>query len=456
MRARYLPRRRAEIGGLIALLWTGLACNSMPEEVRKSPNLLLISIDTLRSDHCSVYGYEQETTPFLEVLASEGLLFSEAYAPTSLTQPTHATLFTSFYPIAHRVIRNGLVLDDEYTTLAEVLRNHGYQTAGFVSSFPMNARFGLAQGFEHYDDEFEDGQQKTKQKDTWAQSTLDGVFDRRGNHTTDRVLNWLEEERDDGRPMFAFVHYFEPHAPYKPLAPYDSKFISAETKGLERKTGLYDGAVAFADREIGRLLRWFESEGLDEETVIVVTADHGEGLMEHGRMQHSVNVYEEAVRVPLIFRWQGAEIEQGVLEGPVSLVDVMPTILDLLEIERRPLQLQGHTLMAAMTGKQPLDAGRPIFLSPVSRTTKERSLGMYGVRVGDWKYIERAAEGLYELYNLRTDPEEAENVISGFPEERKQLRETLEDWFGRYRSAGVAARVTEEEEDALRALGYVD
>ena len=443
---------------LIASLGTFLACGSMPEEGRKSPNLLLISIDTLRSDHTSVYGYERETTPFLEALASEGLLFSDAYALTSLTQPTHASLFTSFYPIAHRVIRNGLVLDDEYTTLAEVLKGHGYQTAGFVSSYPMSSRFGLAQGFEHWDDEFEDGQQKPKRRqlDTWAQSTVGGAFDRRGNHTTDRVLRWLDEERDDSRPMFAFVHYFEPHDPYKPPLPYNRKFISAQAKGLERKTGLYDGAVAFADNEIGRLLGWLEREGLEEETIVVVTADHGEGLKEHGRLLHSVNVYEEAVRVPLIFRWPGSRIEQGVLEGPVSLVDVMPTILDLLGIERTPLRLQGRTQIAAMTGQRPLDAERPIFLSPHLRTAEERSLGMYGVRLGDWKYIEEAAKGLYELYNLRTDPEEAENVISEFPEKRKQLEEMLEEWFGRHRSAGTAERGTEKDREALRALGYVD
>ena len=446
----------ALIVGWVALLcMSHLACGR--RDVRHPFNVLLISVDTLRSDHCSVYGYDRQTTPVLEQLAAEGALFLEAYSPTSLTQPTHASLFTSLHPIGHRVIRNGLVLGEEFLTVAEVLTTTGYQTAGFVSSYPMDERFGIAQGFEHFDDDFVAGEEKKTGVEEWARHKLEGVFDRRGNVTTDRAIGWLEQSRDRSRPLFLFVHYFEPHAPYAPLEPYRSKFLEGnEEKGRAQMISFYDGAVSSADHEIGRLLEWLRGNGLLDKTLVIVTADHGEGLMEHGRKQHSVNVYEEAVRVPLVMRLPGVIKAGARVAGPVSLLDVTPTVLDLLGVEAGSREFDGESLAGAASSGSDLFADRPIFLAPQNHTTARQELGTYAVRVGRWKLVEWAQGRPAELYDLDADPDESRSLSAKFPALREELSATLGTWFEESRAQGSAPSVTEAERRGLRALGYVD
>ena len=437
------------------LCMSHIAC--VQRDVHHAFNVLLISVDTLRSDHCSVYGYHRQTTPVLEQLAAEGALFLEAYSPTSLTQPTHASLFTSLHPIGHQVIRNGLVLGEEFLTVAEVLATRDYQTAGFVSSYPMDGRFGTAQGFEHFDDDFVAGDEKTTGVAEWARTSLEGVFDRRGNVTTDRAIGWLEQSRDPSRPMFLFVHYFEPHAPYAPPEPYRSRFLEGnEEKGRAQTIGFYDGAVSSADHEIGRLLEWLRDNGLLDETLVIVTADHGEGLMEHGRMQHSVNVYEEAVRVPLVMRLPGVIKAGARIAGPVSLLDVTPTLLDVLGVEEGSEEFDGESLAAAASSGSDVFADRPIFLAPQNLTTARQELGTYAVRVGNWKLIEWAQGRPTELYDLVADPDESRNLSAKFPTLRDNLSATLGSWFNASCAQGSAASVTEAERVGLRALGYVD
>jgi arylsulfatase A-like enzyme len=323
---------------------------------------VLISLDTTRRDHLSVYGYERDTTPHLARFAAGGVRFEQAYAPTSTTAPTHATLFTSLYPITHRVLKNGQVLIAAHRTLAERLNEQGYATAGFVSSFVLDARFGASQGFDHWDDEFQretasvvDGQ--------WEGAPFE-VFDRRADATTERALAWLDELRGEGSPFFLFVHYFDPHQPYRPPAEFEVRFGSKEgaPNDLRSLVARYDAELAFTDHAVDRLLDAISTVERAANTLVVITADHGEGLMQHGHLGHGVHLYEEQVRVPLLLHWPGHLPAGRVIKGPVSLIDLAPTVLELMGVEVEEGTMQGHSLTGVLEGRSELDRERPIFL----------------------------------------------------------------------------------------------
>ena len=201
------------------LAFVGWGANSGPP--RRS--LLMISLDTVRADHLSAYGYELDTSPFLRRLSSQGARLSQAYAASATTGPSHATIFTSLYPLAHGVLKNGLSLGGEHPTLAEILGRVGYDTVGIVSSFVLDARFGYARGFDRLDDDF-DAETSSEKSKTWTGFDVTAGFDRRANDTTDRAVQWLEGRSADSPPFFLFVHYFDAHAPYDPPEPYRSRF----------------------------------------------------------------------------------------------------------------------------------------------------------------------------------------------------------------------------------------
>jgi arylsulfatase A-like enzyme len=227
-------------------LWTLLvalaACS--PRGASGPPALLLISLDTTRSDHLSVYGYPRQTSPQLDALARQGVRFAAAYAASASTGPSHATLFTSLHPLQHGVVKNGLRLAEERETLAERLRAHHFQTAAVVSSFVLDAKFGFAQGFDLYDDDFAP-EEATVTTSKWDGREVPGSFDRRGDHTTRRALHWLREGRDPARPFFLFVHYFDPHLSYAPPEPFATRFeaeLPATASRLDRLIARYGGS----------------------------------------------------------------------------------------------------------------------------------------------------------------------------------------------------------------------
>ena len=310
-----MPWREIVLRVLLApLLVSGVAC--APE---RPGNLLLVSLDTTRRDHCSVYGYGRETTPTLDRLGREGAVFDQAYAPTASTGPTHASLFTSLYPLTHRVNRNGLALGMGFTTLAERLRARGYQTSAVVSSFVLAAKFGFAQGFDAYDDAFV-AAESSLQVSLWeGHLPPDEAFDRRASATSERAVAWLRGVRDPERPFFLFVHYFDAHDPYQPPPEFTLQLEGEPPENeLGRAILQYDREIAFVDQQLGRLLAALAEAGLEDETLLVVTADHGEGLMDHGHMRHGLQIYEEAVRVPLLVRWPGTIPANRRLAEPVE------------------------------------------------------------------------------------------------------------------------------------------
>src|SRR6185436_6011947 len=333
-----------------------------PEE---APNLVLVTIDTLRADHTTPYGYGRDTTPVLARLAREGVAVDLAYAPMATTGPSHAALLTSRYPVSLGYLRNGQRLDEAQTTLAERLRAAGYRTSAAVSSFVLDRRLGFAQGFGTYDCRC-DRARATATIERWEGLTVPAGFDRRADETTDVALAWLARRGRD-RPFFLWVHYFDPHHPYSPPAPYDRRFAPppAATGLPRRAVALYDGEIAFTDHQLGRLLDAIDAEGLAARTLVVVTADHGEGLMQHGHMGHGLHLYEEAVRVPLVFRWPGSLPAGALVPGPVEHVDLVPTVLDLLGLPRGGGEIEGQSLAAALRGQAGTagrDSRRTVFL----------------------------------------------------------------------------------------------
>jgi arylsulfatase A-like enzyme len=461
--------RRARGLAAAALAGLGLAagsagCRDAAPDPR--PSLLLVTLDTTRFDHTTLGGYGRDTTPRLAALAREGASFELAYAPTSTTGPTHATLFTGLSPLRHRVLKNGVPLEASAETLAERLAGLGWRTGAFVSSFVVSRRFGFDQGFDAYDDRFERATSTYTEK-FWEGQAVRDAFDRRGNATTDRALRWLEANA--GRaPLFAWVHYFDPHAPYVPPegfagrfepAPVDGGLVPPAGRELARDVARYDEEIAFADAELGRLLDALERLGLAANTIVAVTADHGEGLMDHGHMEHGVHIYEEQVRVPLVLRWPG-RIAPARLPGPVELADLRPTLEALLGLD--PVAgAEGRSLAHALTAGAPLEPERPVHLYRRHFAGEQRGDTFvrgekFGVRVGRWKLIDGPEEGTRELFDLAADPGERENRAADAPEVAAELAARLAAWRAGRVGEATPLAITPEERERLRALGYTE
>jgi len=453
--------------GVASALLPGFCSNGCRKRRRVAgPNVMLISIDTLRKDHCSAYGYERNTTPNLRVLAEQGARFDLAYAPSSSTAPSHATMFTALYPITHQVLKQGHKLSQEDYTLAECLSANGYQTAAVVASFVLDAKFGFSQGFSFYDDTFKLSTSSIQRK-YWADQP--DVIDQRADETTRKAIGWLRKQRSWEQPFFLFVHYFDPHAPYDPPKPIVSQLVphGKEQTDLEKIVRRYDGEIAFTDREIGKLLTAMKHMGIEENTLVVLTSDHGEGLGQHDHLGHSINIYEEAVRVPLILRWPERIAQGSVFSRQVELVDLAPTILDLIGIKPDGFSCQGRSLAASLRGESSLDKDRPIYL--YREYYKDRQMKLlsgknvrldgekFGIRLGDWKYIEGKEENTKELFDLAADPHELVNLSNTFPKKTAELATQLTEWKkGHARKETVRNRIPEEDLERLKALGYVN
>ncbi|HEY6324329.1 MAG TPA: sulfatase-like hydrolase/transferase [Thermoanaerobaculia bacterium] len=348
-------------------------------------NLLLVTLDTVRSDHLGCYGDAAAETPHLDALARQGVRFAHASSPVPLTLPSHTTILTGLLPPHHGTRNNGTApLAAGIPTLATVLAGAGYRTAAFVAAFVLDHRFGLNRGFAVYDDEIE------RPADvSWMLEAQ-----RPGDQVVDRALGWLAAA--DARPFFLWVHLYDAHAPYNPPSPY-----------RERHPGRpYDGAIAFDDAQVGRLLAALASRGLDDRTVVAIAADHGESLGEHGELTHGLLLYEPVLSVPLLLRAPGLAARR--VDTPVSLVDLAPSLAGLL---RQPLPappggaLDGRDLSAALL------AGREPAPSELYAETRYPEVfgwsPLFALRRRELKYI---AAPRPELYDLHSDPHETRNL----------------------------------------------
>ena len=271
-------------------------------------NILLITLDTTRADRLGCYGHAAASTPALDQLAAGGTCFDSAFAQIPLTLPSHASLLTGMHPAELGILDNGrAALPDDVETLAETCRDRGYRTAAFLAASVLDGRFGLSAGFDVYDDELP----------APPGGVIEFDQERPANVVCDRALAWLAGNTDS--PFFCWVHFFDPHGPYEPPEPFRSRLADP-----------YDGEVAFADTQVGRLMSWLQAHELADRTLVVVASDHGEGLGEHGESAHGVFLYDSTIRVPLILSMPTRIAAGRRVTAVVSLVDILPTLLELL------------------------------------------------------------------------------------------------------------------------------
>lgn len=440
---------------------TLLAATGCERGVKRPPapatarmNVLFVSIDTIRADHSSAYGYPYDTTPRLARLAAEGARVVDAYAPMATTGPSHATMMTSLYPMSHGVVKNAYALDEKHITLAERLKARGYATAAIVSSFPLHRKFGLMQGFDRYDDDF--GPRQGGSPLNWEGQKLLSGFDRPASATSELAADWIRT-RPLNQPFFLWVHFFDPHTPYAPPREFQDRVRPSLTPWpadpLAGEVWKYDGEIRFADDGVGRVLDAIDAAGLRDSTLVVVVGDHGEGLGDHGHMEHGIHIYEEAVRVPLLLRLPSRVKAGLVVDGPIPLLDLEPTILDFALDGEKPQGLQGESQRAIFESRERSNRDRPIFLQ--RRLFESVKIDeKYGVRIGEWKYFLDEPDKTRELYDLSRDPGELENLAEQRPRIARALDAALSAWRTGQRGA-KRQQLSPEDVERLRALGYV-
>jgi arylsulfatase A-like enzyme/predicted Zn-dependent protease len=399
----------------------------------RPPDLLVVTLDTLRADRVGAYGYAPARTPHLDALAARGLRFAQATTVTPLTLPAHSSLFTGTFPPFHGVRDNGgFYLGEEQSTLAEVLRARGYRTGGFVSAFVLDARWGIAQGFDRYFDDFD--------LSKFENAPGMDAIQRPGTETVDEALRWLAE--DGERPFFAWVHLYDPHAPYAPAPEFAALYPATPS-------GAYDAEIAATDAQLGRLLDALAAQGRLDRTVVAVLADHGEMLGEHREVTHGFFVYDAAVRIPLVVA--GPRVPTAAVAHQVRIVDVMPTLLELLGTPAPPA-VQGASLLAVARG------GAPPLLAYSESWYPRYHYGwseLVSVQDGRFKLIRAPRR---ELYDLVRDPREESDLAAQDTRRVQAMEAALEALLGRVAS-GAPAKAPQaldaETEERLEALGYV-
>jgi arylsulfatase A-like enzyme/cytochrome c-type biogenesis protein CcmH/NrfG len=392
------------------------------------PNVLLVTIDTLRADHVGAYGYKGASTPVLDALARRGVRFARAQAAVPLTGPSHSTILTGLYPPVHGVRDNVIFpLSASHPTLATLLRRQGYRTGGFVSAYPVAGGFGFKEGFDEFSEGFHE-----------AVDPSAGGAERPANETVDAALAWLGKASD--APFFAWLHLYDPHTPYKPPAPFDAEF----------KDRPYDGEIAFADQQLGRVMEWLRTTGRETNTVVVVVADHGESLGEHDEGTHAILIYEATLHVPFIVAGPGIS-GNAVIDVPVGTVDVAPTILGLLKLEP-PRGLNGRDLGPALRGGRL--APQALYAESLFARLNCRWSSLRALVDGDFKLIQGAEP---ELFNLAEDPAELRNLAAAEPDQAKKMEEALRVAMRSMAPGGDTAKanaVSPEQAERLRSLGY--
>ncbi|MGH9461444.1 MAG: sulfatase-like hydrolase/transferase [Vicinamibacteria bacterium] len=483
----WLGRRSCAYPG-IAILALGLLVGPRFESLRASPspprpNVIFFVIDALRADHMSSYGYSRQTTPFLDAWSQSGFLFERAYSAESYTMASVPSLLTSFYPNVHQVLYDQPVIDtlaEGQVTLSEILDNAGYETAAFVFNPHLNAEYNFAQGFDHYDDNtpYLPQPEGMSHAEYWETAEKMRV----------RSLSWLQEARRAERPFFLYLHYRDVHEPYLPPPPYDKAFSAtgldetrdtretfrtiSDPEGRDRQyfLDLYDGEIRYTDDKIRVLAEALTSLGLMSNTIVVVTADHGEAFMEEHpdatpRYSHGGGLYEGDIHVPLVIMDLRAEPARKRIATPVSLVDVMPTILAMVNVDYRG-DIQGSSLLPLMFDFENYQHP-PVFAGG--------RLGRGAIIEMPWKYyarIDRATNPDFatrpasfpplrpdgQLFSLTDDPLETRDLSDERPEVAAELRGKLEAWYeggSAFRYEVKTEEIDSETLERLRSLGYV-
>jgi arylsulfatase A-like enzyme/Flp pilus assembly protein TadD len=398
---------------------------------KAAPNVIVITIDTLRADHVGCYGYKAIRTPTIDSLAADGTRFDRAYTPVPVTLPSHSAMFTGTYPTLSGMHDfSGNVLNPQQPTLASVLKENGYATGAVIGSAVLDSRFGLNQGFDFYYDHFDFNRLQ--------ESNLEEM-ERPANAVVDVTLDWLGKNYQ--KKFFLWMHLYDPHHPYRPPPPYDKEYVSS----------LYDGEIAFADAQVGRLIAFLKQKGLYADSLIVLSGDHGEGLGEHGEKTHGFFIYNSTLHVPFVIHLPAASSVKQV-EAPVSVADLMPTVLAALGIAV-PAKVQGQSLVPLIMGKaKPGDRTlySETFLPRIHFNWSE----LRGAETANYHFIDAPRP---ELYDLKKDPGETQNL---FPQKKavgEEMQGKLNTLVREYSANQELAQKTGLDPalmERLKSLGY--
>lgn len=433
---------------------------------RARDNILLVTLDTMRADRLGAYGYARARTRHLDKLASEGVRFEWAFSPAPITLTAHASILTGLYPFEHGVRNNGnFYLADRFETLATVLSAHGYRTAAFVSSFVLDRRYGLARGFEVYDDRMQGAQSQIVSLEA----------ERRGDRTAQALSRWLDEYAANPggtgtgsgqatdkstRPFFAWLHLYDPHEPYRAPPPFGPAFADSP----------YDGEVSFTDAIVASILDKLTALRLDANTIVAVIGDHGESLGDHGEETHSMFVYDSAVRVPLLLWRPGRLPARLVVRQPVRAIDLPWTLTDLVGVQPArtaharslvPLieslvtpRTAGFTPQAPSPKPQApsLTASDAIYAETYLPELYMNWAPLRALRDERWKFIDAPRP---ELYDLSTDPAEQHNLYEREPQRSAAIRQALDRLAGDTTQPVKGVTLDRETVDKLASLGYV-
>ncbi len=461
-------------------------------EIEK-PNIILITIDTLRYDHLSCYGFERKTSPAADALAEDGVLFETAIVPLPKTTPSLFSILSGLYPKTHKVCTLGMMLSDKITLIPEVLKEKGYHTGGIVGQYNCNRKFGFMQGFDFYDDEFVYMTDKTHKN-------VGGRFhpesERRAEYVTEKSIEWIESVMESPDPFFIWMHYMDPHAAYDPPDKY-SDYFSGSTKMSansyygakipERKIhsqakvhgisdydfylNKYDGEIAYLDSYLEKFFNFLKEEELYEDSLIIFTADHGEYMGEHkGRVSyfsHGLTLFDSEIRVPLIIKLPKNEYANKRIDNHASVIDIFPTVLSV--IGESNSYSDGKSLIGLIKGE-------PRYIENVNYIQLKYGK-ILAVRKDHYKVIVKTEYKLAELrdllrenkktsckirlFDLESDPLERKNIYNEYKEFAKNLAGELFEWVASYNPESEKAYTTKFklDEDAkrrLESLGYIN
>lgn len=463
-------RRQRAFATIPLLLSAIVGC--APRSPARPKNLVLITIDTLRSDKIGAYGNPSMRTPAIDRLAREGVVFAGARSAIPITLPSHTSILTGLYPRSHLVLSHAYTLAAERRTITQALKEHGYATAAFVSSHVLDKKFGLDRGFDVY------WQRWTLNADRLQEMIQMGL-----EPTTEAAAEWIEGRTD--APFFLWAHYFQPHKPYAPRPPLDRLYdrdysggVRASVAELTRiwthrvvldaadarhLAALYEGEVTAADSEVGKLIATLERKGLLDDTIVVLTADHGEVLYEHDfYFGHDIMLYQQALSVPMIVRAKGLLSAGRLVSDPVRLIDLAPTFLEALGIpaDEAVGATEGKSLIPLATRVANAPVAAPpdtlhaeVFPPKPNWKTEPR----HALSTERWKLILEDGNPERKLYRLESDPLERENLAASEPDTLAAFVEAWDTWVRSKRpSAAGFPRIDPETEEALKSLGYID
>lgn len=421
------------------------------------PHILVLSVDTLRADRMGSYGYSRKTSPHIDGLLAKGARFADARTVEPLTAPALASMLTSLPPHEHGSTRNGLRVRAELPSLPKILRRHGYKTAAFVGSWTLRAKlWAMEDHFDHFEE--------VLTKARWL-----GMVKREATaeDLNEEALDWFEEqiENDASRPLFLWVHYVEPHAPYLLQRDFMNQIGSSPDGDNYSDSNKYDSEIAYVDFEISRLLENVEDLVAKENTLVLFVSDHGESLGEHGYWGHGRHLYEPTLHIPMGVTWPG-RVEPNVVEAPALILDLAPTVVGLLGLEV-PDFFQGFDWSQVFSGAADPPRDRVTLyqahrgsVTAKEDQTKVREKGLLEVArlEGGSKEILRVTNGRRRVFDLTADPEELDSLV----QEQTEISEGLRIWLETVQAGLVLAdelpppSLSQEDVDALRALGYLD